>query len=357
MKKMIGILLTVMFLTTILNAETLLRKYGTSTTVDFELYDSNNLFALLTNAVSVDGDCKIMKDEGAEATVDANFVDEGQGYSITLSATEMTASRIVLYIVDQTSPRLWADKYITILTYGNDSAQYPFIDANSNIRSELMHISLGANVLLSSDVTAAVPTAAQNATATKAAIDPNLEYIDTLVGRVTSTRAGYWDNLSGGAVALASEVNELPEDIWSIAARTITGGTITTYTGNTPQTGDNYTRIGAPVGASISVDIAAITSGGTTYARNTTVAAASSTTQFTITAGKTTNDAYLNQIISVKDLDDDNIEVRYISGYVGSTRTVTVNVPFSFTPATKDVVHILETSYNRNPYTEWPYGF
>jgi len=34
--------------------------------------------------------------------------------------------------------------------------------------------------------------------------------------------------------------------------------TLTTYTGNTPQTGDSFTRIGAPVGASISADIAAV---------------------------------------------------------------------------------------------------
>jgi hypothetical protein len=34
--------------------------------------------------------------------------------------------------------------------------------------------------------------------------------------------------------------------------------TITTYTGNTKQTGDNYARLGAPAGASVSADIAAI---------------------------------------------------------------------------------------------------
>lgn len=33
--------------------------------------------------------------------------------------------------------------------------------------------------------------------------------------------------------------------------------TVTTYTGNTPQTGDNYARLGAPAGASVSADIAA----------------------------------------------------------------------------------------------------
>lgn len=35
-------------------------------------------------------------------------------------------------------------------------------------------------------------------------------------------------------------------------------GTLTTYTGNTPQTGDSYARLGVPAGASISADIASV---------------------------------------------------------------------------------------------------
>lgn len=46
------------------------------------------------------------------------------------------------------------------------------------------------------------------------------------------------DVLSGVSTHSAS-------DVWSSGTRTITGGTITTYTGNTPQTGDAYARIGA----------------------------------------------------------------------------------------------------------------
>ncbi len=36
--------------------------------------------------------------------------------------------------------------------------------------------------------------------------------------------------------------------------------TLTTYTGNTPQTGDGFARLGAPAGASVSADIAAVKS-------------------------------------------------------------------------------------------------
>src|SRR5205823_5950904 len=34
--------------------------------------------------------------------------------------------------------------------------------------------------------------------------------------------------------------------------------TVTIYTGNTPQTGDSYARLGAPAGASVSADVAAV---------------------------------------------------------------------------------------------------
>jgi hypothetical protein len=37
----------------------------------------------------------------------------------------------------------------------------------------------------------------------------------------------------------------MADAVWEKAARTITGGTITTYTGNTPQTGDSFALIGA----------------------------------------------------------------------------------------------------------------
>ena len=41
-------------------------------------------------------------------------------------------------------------------------------------------------------------------------------------------------------------------------ARVTLTDTVTTYTGNTPQTGDAYARLGAPAGASVSADIAAV---------------------------------------------------------------------------------------------------
>jgi hypothetical protein len=101
-----------------------LRKYATATTVDFELYKLDGT-GLKVDAASATHDIKIMKDEGAEADTTADaFVDEGQGYSLALTATEMTAARVVIYIVDLSSPQVWLDKVLIIETYGHASAQH-----------------------------------------------------------------------------------------------------------------------------------------------------------------------------------------------------------------------------------------
>lgn len=102
-----------------------LRKYGVEATVDFQLFEADGV-DFRTDAVHAAGDSKVMKDEGAEANTSNGFTDEGQGYSITLTAAEMQAARIVVYFVDQTATKVWLDTAIVIETYGNASAMHAF---------------------------------------------------------------------------------------------------------------------------------------------------------------------------------------------------------------------------------------
>lgn len=102
-----------------------LRRYGEATKVDFDLYQPNGS-SLKTDAVHAAGDTKIMKDEGDEANTANAFVDEGQGYSLSLTAAEMQAARIRIYVVDQTAPKVWLDTTVVIETYGHASAQRKF---------------------------------------------------------------------------------------------------------------------------------------------------------------------------------------------------------------------------------------
>lgn len=97
------------------------RKYGVETTVNFELYELDGT-DLETGASYAVGDVKIMKDEGAEANTTNGFTDEGTGYSLVLTAAEMTAKRVAIYLVDQSGPKIWLDKAVFIETYGDPSA-------------------------------------------------------------------------------------------------------------------------------------------------------------------------------------------------------------------------------------------
>jgi len=84
--------------------------------------------------------------------------------------------------------------------------------------------------------------------------------------------------------------------------------------------------------------------GGVTYAVDSTVATSNTTTSFTLAAGKASNDAYNDMIISVTDAGDGNIEVRRVSDWT-SGLVVTVDTAYSFTPDVGDVVHIVENAY------------
>jgi hypothetical protein len=70
--------------------------------------------------------------------------------------------------------------------------------------------------------------------------------------------------ISGDATAadnLEAMVDGTGLTLTGVTVPTVTTvGTLTTYTGNTPQTGDAFARLGAPAGASVSADVAAVKS-------------------------------------------------------------------------------------------------
>lgn len=66
--------------------------------------------------------------------------------------------------------------------------------------------------------------------------------------------------IASGAFTAAKFAAGAFDAVWSVAARILTAATNITSTGGTtvPQTGDNFARLGAPAGASVSADIAAV---------------------------------------------------------------------------------------------------
>jgi hypothetical protein len=103
-----------------------LRKYGEAATITFGLRDTDGVL-LKSDAVYAAGDITISKDEGVDTNTTNGFVDEGKGYSLTLTATEMQAARVQGYIEDQTTP-VWLGREFIIETYGHASAQYPYMN-------------------------------------------------------------------------------------------------------------------------------------------------------------------------------------------------------------------------------------
>ena len=121
-----------------------LRKYNQATTINFNLFDLDGV-DMSVAATFAAGDIKIMKDEGAEANTGSTPTDEGSGYSLALTATEMTAARVMIHLIDQTATKVWLDTSIVIETYGNASATHAFdLDTASTAQTGDSFARLGA---------------------------------------------------------------------------------------------------------------------------------------------------------------------------------------------------------------------
>jgi|GEM_PF-1940887 len=241
-----------------------LRKYGVATTVDFVLFGIDGV-SFKVDAAHAAGDTKIMKNEGAEANTASGFVDEGQGYSIALSATEMQAARIVVYIVDQ-GTKVWLDTSFVVETYGHASAMHAFdldtatVNLSSTTETQIDNIETDLNNPAQYKATG-FATAAALATA-QADLDNPSQYKATgfsthsaanvwaVATRALTDKAGFalstagikaiWDQATS-ALTTAGSIGKLLVDninatissrsshaasaVWSVATRLLTAGT------------------------------------------------------------------------------------------------------------------------------------
>jgi hypothetical protein len=91
---------------------------------------------------------------------------------------------------------------------------------------------------------------------------------DRIVVQFVDAAGGEWDEVSVVVLTTAVTVDDLvrsttPANTLAVDAANkvvgvVTVDTVTTLTGHTPQTGDNFARLGAPAGASVSADVAAV---------------------------------------------------------------------------------------------------
>jgi hypothetical protein len=116
-------------------ADHYVEKYGSTGKIYFELYAPNGLDLESAASFAV-GDLKLMKDGGAEANPTNLPTDEGQGYSWVPAAADLQCGVAVLYLADQTSPKVWIDKVLIVSTHGNTSAKFS-VDFDDGVRAGL----------------------------------------------------------------------------------------------------------------------------------------------------------------------------------------------------------------------------
>lgn len=158
--------------------------------VTFPIFDADG--DLVTGAAGLDSE--VSKDAGtfADCTNEATEIASSSGmYYLDLTATEMNADTVAVLVKTSTS----GAKTTPIVLYPEEAGD------------------IRVNVSQWKDATAPDNTGdayaiVNNGTYGNAAIE-NL--VDDLESRLTATRAAYLDNLSGGAVGLASELAKVPK--------------------------------------------------------------------------------------------------------------------------------------------------
>lgn len=176
----------------------LLRKYNAAATINFPLFNTDGK-TFKADATFAAGDVTIMKDEGAEANTTNLPTDEGKGYSLALTATEMQAARIVIYVKDQDATPLWLDAAIIIDTYGNASAQHEF-DLDTAIGSSSVASVTGAVGSVTGNVGGNVVGSVGSVTGAVGSVTGNVG--GNVVGSVGSIGSGGITSASFGAGAV-----------------------------------------------------------------------------------------------------------------------------------------------------------
>jgi hypothetical protein len=284
-------------------------KYNTGTTFEFPMIKRGVVdFAQTGDWTPAAADSAISKDNGNYADTTNTVAIVGgsptRGVSVwklTLTATELSAGTVTVQIIDAATKAV-EDQAFTVYTYGNASAYF------AGDWSDIVRLGLTALPNAAANAAGGLPVSIAGGLDLDE-MNTDIEAIQTQTDKFVFTVAGYVDAntlkvggitqtardigasvlLSAGSgagqldftsgvvkanlaqilgTALTETAGQLAagfKKFFNVASPTSTMNeitlvdTITTYTGNTVQTGDSYARLGAPAGGvSISADIAAV---------------------------------------------------------------------------------------------------
>lgn len=156
-------------------------------------------------------------------------------YSFVLTQGETSADALLFSGKSTTS-----GIYVVGQLIYTDPANYSTLSVDANGRVDV--IKIAGTTQTARDIGASVITASGTVT--------------TVTNQLTAAQiaTGVWQDATAGDFTAANSIGKSVMNGVALG----TGLTINAYTGNTAQTGDAYARLGAPAGASVSVDVAAV---------------------------------------------------------------------------------------------------
>ena len=205
------------------------------------------------------GDFKVSIDGGAFANLATLPTNTPGTFSVkfSLSAGEMTGDNILVVASDAAGAE-WCDQSWNIQTSARGVADlaYPTVSGRS-----LDVTATGAAGIDWANVEN--PTTALNLSATNIDVDQVVASVSGAVGSVTGNVGG---NVVGSVASVTAGVTlaaSAVQAIWDALTTALTtvgsiGKKLADWTIGTAQTGDSFARLGAPAGASVSADIAAV---------------------------------------------------------------------------------------------------
>lgn len=240
--------------------------------VTFPILDADG--DLVTAAATLDSEVSIDAGTFADCTNEATEIATGSGvYYLDLTAGEMNGDTVAVIVKTGTA----GAKTTTIVMYPEESGDY---------RADVTHFGGTAGTFAagrpevntshaagtawgSGGITAAsIAASALNGKGdwnigktgyalSAAGIQAIWDALTTALTTVGSVGKLIVDNINA---TISSRSSHSAADVWTSATRTVTAATNITSTGGTtvPQTGDSFARLGAPTGASIAADIAAV---------------------------------------------------------------------------------------------------
>lgn len=100
-----------------------LRKYGTSASIDFDLYSTDGSL-ILTSAAFASGSCVISLDDGSAVNSLNIPIVSNNGFKLNLTLDELTCKSLHIKIKDTNINNSWLDTGMIVETYGTSASMH-----------------------------------------------------------------------------------------------------------------------------------------------------------------------------------------------------------------------------------------